>query len=49
MMNIQFPKEYYILISKKTLRGKPRNRRQDEVRENGGRKKYTTEMNGRIS
>jgi len=39
----------------KSLRGRPRNRRQDEVRmedwlvENGGRKGYITERNGRSS
>jgi len=35
------------------LRGRPRNRRQDEVREDGriagGRKGYVTERNGRSS
>jgi hypothetical protein len=43
-------------LERKRFRGRPRNRRQDEVRENGriwieknGRKKYITERNGRSS
>ena len=43
-------------LGTKRFRGRPRNRWQDEVREDGrivggkgGRKKYVTERNGRIS
>jgi hypothetical protein len=43
----------YVNLKTTRLRGRPRNRRQDEVREedwlveNGGRKGYMTERNGR--
>jgi len=46
----------YMNLGTTRLRGRPRNRRQDEVREDGrivggkgGRKKYVTERNGRSS
>jgi len=42
----------YMNLGTTRLRGRPRNRWQDEVREDGrivGRKKYITERNGRSS
>ena len=51
---MEFP--IYMNLETTRLRGRPRNRRQDEVREDGrivggegGRKKYITERNGRRS
>jgi hypothetical protein len=45
------PKILYTNLEATTLRGRPRNRWQDEVRKdgrlNGGRKGYMTERNGR--
>jgi len=32
---IDFPKVYYICIKNNKMRGRPRNRQQDEVREDG--------------
>jgi hypothetical protein len=55
---IEFPKEYYIYMNLGTtrLRGRPRNRWQDEVREDGRmvdgegcQEKYITERTGRSS
>jgi hypothetical protein len=46
-------KVLYMNLETKRLRGRPRNRRQDEMREDGrlvgGRKGYITERNGRSS
>jgi len=54
---IEFPKKVlYMNLETTRLRGRPRNRWQDEVREDGrivggkgGRKGYITERNGRSS
>jgi hypothetical protein len=56
---IEFPKKYYIYMNLETTRrrGRPRNRWQNEVTEDGrlvsgkkgGRKGYITERNGRNS
>ena len=52
----EFPKEYYMNLETTKLRGRPRNRWQDEVREDGRmvggegwQEKYITERNGRSS
>jgi hypothetical protein len=49
----EFPKKYYIYLETTRLRGRSRNRWQDEVREDGrlvgGRKGYIPERNGRSS
>jgi hypothetical protein len=45
---IEFPKKVIYMNFETRLRGRSRNRWQDEVRE-GGRKEYITERNGRSS
>jgi len=53
---IEFPRVLYMNLGTTRLRGRPRNRWQDEVREDGQivggegwQKKYITESNGRRS
>jgi len=51
--NKNYQKILYMNLETTSLRGRPRNRWQDEVREDGrrvgGRKGYITERNGRSS